>query len=103
MKGGTNMTATVILVILWVVLGVIAAALAPRIFKRPPPFGTRVEVVICAVTAVAVGFADRWALSLPTFQMPPPLPFIVMLVEPFLSAWVVIWILRQVKQPRATG
>jgi uncharacterized membrane protein YeaQ/YmgE (transglycosylase-associated protein family) len=87
-----------ILVVLWIVLGVIAAALSPRIFKRPAPFGTTAEYLICVVTAVVVGFLDRWALSLPMFQFQPPLPFIVMLAESFASALLVLWILRQVKR-----
>jgi uncharacterized membrane protein YeaQ/YmgE (transglycosylase-associated protein family) len=87
-----------ILVVLWIVLGVIAAALSPRIFKRPAPFGTTAEYPICVVTAVVVGFLDRWALSLPMFRFQPPLPFIVMLTEPFVAALLVLWILRQVKR-----
>jgi len=87
-----------ILVVLWVVLGVIAAALSPRIFKQPAPFGAAAEYPICIVTAVVVGFLDRWALSLPMFQFNPPLPFIAMMVEPFASALLVLWILRQVKR-----
>lgn len=87
-----------ILVVLWIVLGVIAAALSPRLFKKPAPFGTMAEYPICVATAVVVGFLDRWALSLPMFQFKPPLPFIVMIVEPFASALIVLWILRQVKR-----
>lgn len=88
-----------ILVVLWIVLGVIAAVLSPRIFKRPAPFGTTAEYLICVVTAVAVGFLDKWALSLPMFRgFTAPMPFIIMLAEPFGSALLVLWILRQVKR-----
>jgi uncharacterized membrane protein YeaQ/YmgE (transglycosylase-associated protein family) len=89
--------ALVILVVLWVILGLVAAALAPRIFKKPAPFGLTAEYVICVVTALAVGLLD-WLVFLPMFNITGPLAFVGALVEPFLSAWLVIWILRQVKQ-----
>jgi uncharacterized membrane protein YeaQ/YmgE (transglycosylase-associated protein family) len=91
-----------ILVVLWIIVGVVAAALAPRIFKKPAPFGTTVEYVICMVTAIVVGLLD-WLVFLPLFNVRGPLAFVGSLVEPFLSAWLVIWILRQVRQARPTA
>ena len=92
--------ALVILGVLWIVLGVVAAALSPRIFKKPVPYGMTAEYVICVVTAIIVGLLD-WLVFLPMFNITGPLAFIGSLVEPFLSAWLVVWILRQVKQPAA--
>ena len=91
------MTAILILAVLWVILGIIAAALAPRIFKKPPPFGTTAEYIICVVTAIGVGLLD-WLVFLPLFNISGPLAFVGALAEPFFSAWFVIWVLRQVKQ-----
>ena len=91
------MGAMTILVVLWVILGVVAAALAPRIFKKPAPFGTTAEYIICVVTAIVVGLLD-WLVFLPMFNITGPLAFVGSLVEPFLSAWLVIWILRQVRR-----
>ena len=86
-----------ILVVLWIILGVVAAALSPRIFKKPAPFGMAAEYIVCVVTSIGVGLLD-WLVFLPMFNITGPLAFVGSLVEPFFSAWIVLWILRQVKQ-----
>jgi uncharacterized membrane protein YeaQ/YmgE (transglycosylase-associated protein family) len=89
--------AVLVVAVLSAILGVVAAALSPRIFKKPPPFGTTAEYVICVVVAVAIGLIDfLWAL--PAFGMDGLLKLVGSLAEGFFAALLVLWILRQVKR-----
>lgn len=84
------------MIVAWIVLGVIAAALSSSIFKKPARFGETTEFAIGIVTSVAIGLIDReWAL--PAFGIEGVMAYVILVAEPFLAALGVLWLTRQFK------
>jgi uncharacterized membrane protein YeaQ/YmgE (transglycosylase-associated protein family) len=80
---------------IWVILGVIIAALAESIFKGERPYGVANDYVISIVATVLTGFADWYIV--PLFFSGQTILFIAAVLEPPLVALFCLWIARKIK------
>lgn len=86
----------VIMFLIWLLLGAIAAVLAGNIWHGNRPIGERGDYLVAIVFAVLIGVAD-WYL-LPMMNITGTLRFLVAVVEPFLSALIALWVVRLIKK-----
>lgn len=91
------MTAFVVLLILWIVLGLAMALLAGLLFKDEPPYGAGADYLIGVAVSVAVGVLD-WFILPPLGFKPGPLTFAIEVLDPAGAALLVLWLLRYLKR-----
>lgn len=84
-----------ILVAAMVLVGLLIGALAPRIFKGDPPYGTRADYIAAVATSVIVGLMD-WFI-IPAIIDSETLKYIGVAIEPALGALIVLWLMRKAK------
>lgn len=85
----------VILVIVMILVGVLVAALAPKIFKGEAPYGVRADYIASVTAAVLMGFLD-WFL-IPMIIDSETLKFIGVALEPLFTSVIVLWLMRKAK------
>jgi uncharacterized membrane protein YeaQ/YmgE (transglycosylase-associated protein family) len=88
----------VIWMVIWIVLGLLVGALAGIVARSQPPYGLVVDVVASVLTMVAVGLGDYYVL--PLMGITGPLRFAATILEPLISAVLVLWLLRVIKRRR---
>ena len=84
------------MIVIWVVMGVIIAALAESFFKGERPYGAVGDYVISIVATVLTGFAD-WYFVPKIFPDNETILFIAAVLEPPLVSLFVLWIVRKIK------
>ena len=87
------------MIAIWVVMGVLIAALAPNIFKGERPYGDTTDYVISVVATIIIGLMDWYIL--PELNITGALRFVVALIEPPLAALFVLWLMRYLKRRQA--
>lgn len=90
----------VFMIAIWVVIGVLIAALAPSFLKGDRPYGDTTDYVVSIVTTIIVGLGD-WYL-LPIINIEGALRFAAALIEPPLAAVIILWLMRYIKQRQAS-
>lgn len=90
-----------IMIALWLMLGLIVAALASGIWKAPRPYGETGDYLVAVIASVATGFLD-WHV-LPLLGIEGLIRFLVALTEPPLVALLALWIMRKVKSRAPEG
>jgi hypothetical protein len=96
---GVNMPTLIIFLILWVLIGLLAAALASLIGRAEPPYGLAVDIGASVLTMIVVGLVD-YAI-LPLLGYTGTLRFVAMVAEPLVAVVIVLWLLRLLKRRRA--
>ncbi len=86
----------VILFLLWIVLGVVAAMLAGPIWKGKRPIGERGDYLVAILVSVAVGLADWYIL--PLLKIGGGLKFAADVGDAFFAALLALWVVRLVKK-----
>ena len=94
------MASIIIWFIIWVVVGLLVGALASMVTKSEPPYGLAIDVGVSVLTMVVVGLFDYYIL--PLIGITGALMFAVSILEPLLSAMLVLWLLRVIKRRRST-
>jgi uncharacterized membrane protein YeaQ/YmgE (transglycosylase-associated protein family) len=89
----------VIMIAIWVIIGLLIAALAPNIFKGERPYGDTTDYVVSIVATIITGLLDWYIL--PLMNIEGALRFAAALIEPPLMALVVLWIMRYWKRRQA--
>lgn len=84
-----------VMIFIWIVMGVIIAALAENIFTGERPYGTANDYVISIVATVLTGFADWYIV--PIFFSGQIILFIAAVLEPPLVALFCLWLARKIK------
>ncbi|MEN8242488.1 MAG: hypothetical protein ABFS17_11240 [Chloroflexota bacterium] len=85
----------VFLVVAMILVGLLVAALAPKIFKGEAPYGIRADYIASVIAAVVVGFLD-WYL-IPMIIDSESLKYLGVALEPGLSSLLVLWLMRKAK------
>lgn len=91
----------VVMFAIWIVLGLLAGALAGPIWKGRRPIGVAGDYLVAVVVTILVGLAD-WYLIPAWLGLEGPLKFAAAVVEPALSGLVALWIVRAIKKPQVT-
>ncbi len=91
------MASLLILFVIWIVLGLIVGYAATSIFKGERPYGVGGDVTAGILSEVIVGLGDWYLIPLMFPNMSPLWIFVAALVEPFISALIVLWLMRYLK------
>jgi uncharacterized membrane protein YeaQ/YmgE (transglycosylase-associated protein family) len=89
----------VVMIAIWVVIGLLIAALAPNIFKGDRPYGDTMDYIVSIVAMVITGLIDWYVL--PLLNIEGALRFVVALIEPPVVALLVLWLMRYLKRRQA--
>ncbi|MBN1889642.1 MAG: hypothetical protein JW850_16720 [Thermoflexales bacterium] len=93
------MSSIVIWLVIWLVLGLLVGALASLVTKAQPPYGQVVDIIAAVLTMILVGLGDYFVL--PMVGIRGALAFATMVLEPFISTVLVLWLLRIIKRRQA--
>lgn len=85
-----------IVILAMIVVGLIAGFVSGLIWKDDRPYGVRGDYLIAIVSAVLVGMLD-WYL-IPMLGFSDTMKYIGIALEPFLSALIVLWVVRLAKR-----
>lgn len=86
----------VLLIAIWIVIGLIAATLAPMIWKKERPYGETGDYVVAVIATVLTGLLDWFVV--PMFGIEGTLLIVAAIVEPALVALLALWVMRLVKR-----
>ncbi len=86
----------IIIIIAMIIVGLIIGALAGLIWKDNQPIGVQGDYIAAVITTVVVGLMD-WFI-IPALDFSTTLRNLGILIEPALSALLVLWIIRKAKQ-----
>lgn len=89
----------VVMLAIWIIIGVLIAALAPNIFKGERPYSETADYIVSIVATVITGLGDWYIL--PAINIEGALRFVAALIEPPLAALVVLWVMRYWKRRQA--
>ena len=84
--------------VIWVVLGLIVGVLASVVTKSEPPYGIAVDVIASVLTMVIVGLGDYFVM--PLLGIEGGFASAVTILEPLISVFIVLWLLRFIKRRR---
>lgn len=93
------MPALIIWFAIWVIVGLLIGALASMVTKNAPPYGLGIDIAASVLTMVIVGLGDYYIL--PLMSIKGAMAFAATILEPSLSAVIVLWLLRVIKRRRA--
>lgn len=86
-----------ILIVIWIIMGAGIGYYANSIFKGERPYGVNGDVIASVVIAIVVGLLD-WVIIPVIFpNMGNSLVFIAAILEPLLSIFIVLWLMRYIK------
>ncbi len=91
------MTSLIILFVIWIVLGVVVGYAATAIFKGERPYGLGGDLTAAILSEILVGLGDWYLIPLMLPDIAPIWKFIAALVEPLLTALIVLWLMRYLK------
>ncbi len=86
----------VLLVLAMIVLGLIVGFAAGLIWKDNRPIGVKGDYIAAVVTAVIVGLLDYYVI--PAMGFSDTMRWLGVSTEPWLSALLVLWLVRYVKK-----
>jgi hypothetical protein len=91
--------ATLLIVVVTAVLGVLSGWLVPIIFKsRRRPFGLVGDIVVCTVVAVVLAYVEwMWILPAIGFEKRGWLPVAAAIGDPVGLGWVCLWLMRKIR------
>lgn len=89
----------VIMAAIWVIIGLLIAALAPNIFKGERPYGDTNDYIVAIVVTIVTGLFDWYVL--PLMNITGALRFVAALIEPPIAALLVLWLMRYLKRRQA--
>jgi len=92
------MTSLFLLLAILVVLALIIGYYASGIFKGARPYGLNGDLIAAVITAVLVGLMDWYIIPLIFPAMPRLWIFISSLIEPTVSVFIVLWLMRYFKK-----
>ena len=90
----------VVMIAIWVVIGLLIAALAPNIFKGDRPYGDTMDYIVSIVATVITGLLGWYIM--PLLKIEGALRFAVALSEPPIVALLVLWLMRYLKRRQGT-
>ena len=85
----------VILFIIWIVMGLAVGYYATGIFKGARPYGLNGDLIAALLAVIAVGLGD-WYL-VPLWFSGRLMVFLAAIFEPLISALIVLWLMRYIK------
>jgi hypothetical protein len=89
--------ATILIIVVVAILGVISGWLVPIIFKSSRPYGLLGDVLVCTITAVVLAYIE-WVWILPALGFEAGWIKIAAAVgDPLVLGWISLWILRKIK------
>ncbi len=91
------MASLIILLIIWTVLGIVIGFVAGSIFKGKRPYGLTGDLIAALASELGVGLADWYFVPKLFPDMARGLVFGAALVEPLLTALIVLWLMRYFK------
>jgi len=91
------MGALIILFAIWIVLGLIVGYGATAIFKGERPYGLGGDLTAALLSEIVVGLMDWYLVPVILPGLAPIWKFVAALVEPFLTALIVLWLMRYLK------
>ena len=87
----------IILFFIWIVMGLGLGYYATSIFKGERPYGLNGDLIAALVTSIVVGLLD-WLLVPVIFpNMGQAFLFIAAILEPLVSIFIVLWLMRYIK------
>jgi uncharacterized membrane protein YeaQ/YmgE (transglycosylase-associated protein family) len=86
----------VIVIVAMVIVGLIIGALAGVIWKDNRPIGVTGDYVAAVITTVIVGLLDWYVI--PAMGFSDSIRLLGIVLEPPLSALLVLWVIRKAKQ-----
>ncbi|HEY85784.1 MAG TPA: hypothetical protein G4N96_11820 [Chloroflexi bacterium] len=92
------MTSLFLLLAILVVLALIIGYYASSIFKGARPHGLNGDLIAAVITVIVVGLMDWYIIPMILPGMSPLLVFISSLIEPVVSAFIVLWVMRYLKR-----
>jgi len=87
----------IILFVIWIVLGLVVGYAASGIFKGERPHGLSGDLTAAILSEVIVGLMDWYLIPMMFPNIARLCVFVAALVEPFLSALIVLWLMRYIK------
>jgi len=91
------MGSLIILFVIWIVLGLVVGYGASGIFKGERPYGLGGDLTAALLSEIIVGLMDWFLIPVMLPNMAPIWKFAAALVEPFLTALIVLWLMRYLK------
>ena len=82
--------------LIWIVIGVLAGALADPIWKGRRPYGEIADYVVAIVATIVTGLFDWYVL--PLIGIPGTLKVVAAVLEPALVALLALWIMRIIRK-----
>jgi uncharacterized membrane protein YeaQ/YmgE (transglycosylase-associated protein family) len=82
--------------LIWIVIGVLAGALADPIWKGRRPYGEVADYIVAIIATVVTGLADWYVL--PLIGITGTFKFVIAVIEPALVALVALWIMRIIRK-----
>jgi uncharacterized membrane protein YeaQ/YmgE (transglycosylase-associated protein family) len=86
----------VIFFLIWIVIGVLAGALADPIWKGRRPYGEIADYAVAIIASVITGLLDWYVL--PLIGITGTLKFVAAVMEPACVALIVLWVMRIIKK-----
>jgi uncharacterized membrane protein YeaQ/YmgE (transglycosylase-associated protein family) len=82
--------------LIWIVIGVLAGALADPIWKGRRPYGELADYIVAIIVTVITGLLDWYVL--PLFGIKGTFKFVIAVIEPALAALFALWIMRIIRK-----
>ena len=91
------MAGLIVLFVIWIVLGLIIGYAASSIFKGERPYGLGGDLTATILSEVIVGLMDWYLVPMLFPNIERVWVFGAALVEPLLTALIVLWFMRYLK------
>lgn len=91
------MAGLIVLFVIWIVLGLIIGYAASSIFKGERPYGLGGDLTAAILSEVIVGLMDWYLVPMLFPNIEQLWVFGAALVEPLLTALIVLWFMRYLK------
>ncbi len=82
--------------VIWIVIGVLAGALADPIWKGRRPYGELTDYAVAIIATVITGLLDWYVL--PMIGITGTLKFVIAVLEPATVALLALWIMRIIRK-----
>ncbi len=83
---------------LWMLIGLVVGALASVVSSGEPPYGLTVDIAVAVAVTVVTGVINYYILRFA--EVGGLVAFIIMVLDPLVSAVVFLWLLRVIKRKR---
>jgi uncharacterized membrane protein YeaQ/YmgE (transglycosylase-associated protein family) len=82
--------------LIWIVIGVLAGALADPIWKGRRPYGEIADYIVAIIATIITGLLDWYVL--PRIGITGTFKFVIAVIEPALVALFALWIMRIIRK-----